>query len=90
VSAIFELLRELDESERCELARWLEPYREAPTDDPWLRGAHAIAGYIGAPRSRVYRLRSADRIPVEKEGGALIARRAELDAFIRAGGAKRP
>jgi hypothetical protein len=58
--------------------------------DRWLRGADAIAGYIGAPPSRVYALNSAGRIPVHHDGSALIARCSELDAWLLDGGAKRP
>jgi methionine synthase II (cobalamin-independent) len=42
-------------------------------DDGWLRGAGAIAAYIGAKPSRVYALSSAQRIPVHHDGSALIA-----------------
>lgn len=58
--------------------------------DGWLRGADKIAAYIDAPRSRVYALHSARRIPVHHDGSALIARRSELDAWLLAGGALRP
>jgi len=60
------------------------------TEDGWLRGADRIAAYIDAPVSRVYSLSSAGRIPVEHDGSALVARRSELDAYVRSGGAKRP
>jgi hypothetical protein len=64
---------------------------QAPaSDDGWLRGAEAIAGYIGAPPSRVYGLTSAKRIPVHHDGPALVAKRSELDAWILAGGGRRP
>ena len=56
----------------------------------WLRGADQIATYIGAPRSRVYALASAGRIPIQKDGSALLARRGDLDAWVRSGGGKRP
>jgi hypothetical protein len=56
----------------------------------WLRGAEKIADYIDSPRSRVYALVSARRIPVHHDGSALIARRSELDAWLLSGGAKRP
>ena len=46
--------------------------------------------YIDAPRSRVYSLVSAGRIPVHKDGSALVARKTELDAWVRSGGGKRP
>ena len=68
--------------------------RSPPSDEPggWLRGADGIAAYIGAPPSRVYALASCTppRIPVERDGSALIAKRSELDAWVRAGGGKRP
>src|SRR6187200_2975311 len=53
-----------------------------PVDEGWLRGAERIASYIDAPRSRVYALVSAKRIPVEHDGSALIARRSELDKWL--------
>jgi hypothetical protein len=54
--------------------------------DGWLRGADKIAAYIDAPRSRVYGLVSARRIPVHHDGSALIARRSELDGWLLSGG----
>jgi hypothetical protein len=59
-------------------------------DDGWLRGADKIAAYIDCKRDRVYALSSAKRIPVHRDGSALIARRSELDAWIIGGGGKRP
>src|SRR5215204_6167514 len=52
----------------------------------WLRGAEAIARYIDSPKSRVYALASCHppRIPVHKDGSALIARRPDLDAWVLA------
>ena len=61
-----------------------------PSDDGWLRGAERIASYIDAPRSRVYALVSASRIPVHHDGSALIARRSELDKWLLRGGGVRP
>jgi hypothetical protein len=60
--------------------------------DGWLRGADRIAEYIDAPRSRVYALATCrpPRIPVERDGSNLIARRSELDAWVREGGGTRP
>jgi excisionase family DNA binding protein len=58
--------------------------------DPWLRGADRIATYIDCSRSRVYALVSARRIPIHHDGSALIARRSELDSWLRAGGGRRP
>lgn len=62
----------------------------APREDGWLRGADKIAAYIDAPRSRVYALASARRIPVHHDGSALIARRSELDQWLLRGGGRRP
>jgi excisionase family DNA binding protein len=87
------LLAELDDAALDLLAERLAPRLVArakrPTDG-WLRGADAIAAYIGARRSRVYALTSARRLPVERDGSALLARKSELDAWLRNGGAKRP
>jgi len=90
------LLAELDDEHLAQLAERLRPYlapepaREAD-EDGWLRGGRGIAAYLGAPRSRVYALVSAGRLPaVQHDGSSLVARRADLDAFIEAGGAKRP
>lgn len=58
--------------------------------DGWLRGADKIAAYIDSPRSRVYALVSAHRIPVHHDGSALVARRSELDRWLRSGGGRRP
>ncbi|MBS1860429.1 MAG: hypothetical protein JSS68_01835 [Actinobacteria bacterium] len=58
-------------------------------EDGWLRGADKIAAYIDSPRSRVYALVSANRIPVHHDGSALIAHRSELDGWLRRGGGVR-
>jgi len=62
---------------------------EARQPDGWLRGADKIAAYIDAPRSRVYALVSARRIPIHHDGSALIARRSELDRWLVQGGGLR-
>jgi hypothetical protein len=96
VSAIVDaFLDELDDHALTLLAEKLAPLladrlSHVPTNDGWLRGADQIAAHIGAPRSRVYALTSARRLPVERDGSALIARKSELDEWLRAGGAKRP
>jgi hypothetical protein len=76
----------------AERAAELVAERHAAIDDGWLRGADQIAEYIAAPTSRVYALASCKppRIPVERDGSALIAKRSELDAWVRSGGGKRP
>lgn len=83
----------LSNSDLERLAELLRPHlsEEAPqASSEWLRGAEAIAGYIGSPVSRVYALVSCRRIPVEREGRWLVARRSELDKWIEAGGGRRP
>lgn len=85
------LLGELDDAALAELATRLKPYLNSETvDDGWLRGADRIADYVNAPRSRIYALASAKRIPVERDGSALIARKSDLDRWIRQGGGRRP
>jgi hypothetical protein len=84
-------LDELTEHKFTQLAERLAPYLPAQqTGDGWLRGAKKISDYIDCPVSRVYALSSAGRIPVEHDGSILIARKSELDAWVRAGGGKRP
>jgi excisionase family DNA binding protein len=86
------LLRELDEAALAELAERLQPYLAPaqPVDEGWLRGAEQIAAHIGCPRSRVYALTGAGRIPVHRDGTALLARKSELDAWLLNGGGRRP
>ncbi len=70
-------------------AKLIAEQQHEATGDGWLRGADKIAAYIDAPRSRVYGLVSARRIPVHHDGSALIARRSELDAWLLSGGGRR-
>lgn len=56
---------------------------------PWLDVGEA-AEYIRCPKSRIYALVSAGRLPHHKDGSRLLFRREELDNWIRLGGAKRP
>lgn len=85
------LLDEMTDVDLDELASRLRPRLTRPhADDGWLRGAKRIAEYIDAPASRVHALSSAKRIPVHHDGSNLIARKSELDAWVRAGGAIRP
>ena len=95
LDAVLAELTDGDEKALIRLADRLAPLlakrlvQSAP-EDGWLRGAEQIAGYIGSPRSRVYALASARRIPVQRDGSALVARRSELDSWLRGGGGKRP
>ena len=91
VSAIsFDVADELVERIAHRAAELLAERAEEPSQDGWLRGADRIADYIDAPRSRVYALASARRIPVHRDGSALIARRSELDQWLLRGGGRRP
>jgi excisionase family DNA binding protein len=58
-------------------------------DDGWL-DVKAAAAHLSCPASRIYALVSAGRIPVHRDGSRLLFRRSELDAYIAAGGARRP
>lgn len=65
--------------------------RRTPATDGWLRGAERIGRYIDAPPSRVYALATTTppRIPVHRDGSALVARMGELDRWLEAGGGRR-
>jgi len=67
----------------------LEGEQASREPDPWI-GVEQAAAHLGCPTSRVYALSSAKRIPVERDGSRLIFKRSALDAWVRAGGAKRP
>ena len=64
----------------------------SPADDRWLRGAEAIAAYIDSKPNRVWKLSGCNppRIPVEKDGSALIARTSKLDHGSAIRGGKLP
>jgi excisionase family DNA binding protein len=55
----------------------------------WIGVAEA-ADHLACPRSRVYALVSAGRIPYAKDGSRLLFRRSQLDAWVQQGGARRP
>lgn len=48
------------------------------------------AAFLACPKSRIYSLVSAGRIPHEKDGSRLLFDRVELRAYVQAGGAVRP
>ncbi len=62
------------------------PAAQAPS--PWLNLSQA-AQHLACPRSRLYALVGAGRIPHHKDGSRLLFRREELDAYVAAGGARR-
>jgi len=69
--------------------RVLSALKTSPDEGGWIRGATAAAQYIDCPVSRIYALTSQDALPHHKDGSALVFRKAELDAFIEAGGSRR-
>ncbi|HZO77786.1 MAG TPA: helix-turn-helix domain-containing protein [Solirubrobacteraceae bacterium] len=85
------LLAELSEQDLDRLAELLAPRlakvatAEAPT---WLDVGQA-AEHVRCPKSRIYSLVSAKRIPHHRDGSRLLFRRAELDRWVQAGGGKR-
>jgi hypothetical protein len=89
-AARLELPPELVEQIAERVAEILAERTETGNGDGWLRGAEQIAEYINCKPSRVYALSSAGRIPVEHDGSALVARRSDLDSWVRGGGGKRP
>jgi excisionase family DNA binding protein len=60
-----------------------------PQPEPWV-GVGAAAEHLACPRSRVYALVSARRIPHRRDGSRLLFRRSELDAWLEGGGGLRP
>jgi excisionase family DNA binding protein len=92
------LLGALDEPALDRLAEVLAP-RLTPlmAQRPSVLGRQAVwldvdgaAGRLACPKSRIYALVSAKRIPYYKDSSRLLFRPEELDAWVRAGGAKRP
>ncbi len=64
-------------------------HQPAPGAEPWL-DVQGAAEHIRCPKSRIYALVSAGRIPYHKDGSRLLFRSSELDAYVLAGGARRP
>ncbi len=55
----------------------------------WI-GVEEAAEYLACPKSRVYALVSAGRIPYCKDGSRTLFKRSELDLWVQGGGACRP
>lgn len=88
------LLAELDDDALDQLAKQLAPRLAAlgqdhDTTSAWL-DVNDAAKHIACPRSRLYALVSARRVPHHRDGSRLLFNANELDEFVRAGGAKRP
>jgi excisionase family DNA binding protein len=95
MSAIVDaLLAELDDEALDALAERLAPRLAArigqgAPPNCWL-DVDAAAEYLACPKSRLYALTSARRIPHHKDGSRTLFRRDELDEWVRGGGGKRP
>jgi excisionase family DNA binding protein len=63
--------------------------RGTPEADGFLDAAGA-ADFLACGTSRIYSLVSAGRLPVHRDGSRLLFDRAELRAYVRDGGARRP
>jgi excisionase family DNA binding protein len=88
------LLAEMDDETLARLAERLAPIiasRITPGRQamPWL-DVDGAAQHLACPRSRVYALVSARRIPHHRDGSRLLFRREELDEWVRTGGGIRP
>jgi excisionase family DNA binding protein len=56
--------------------------------EPWI-GVDQAAEHLACPKSRIYALVSARRIPHEKDGSRLLFRRSDLDEWLQQGGGTR-
>jgi excisionase family DNA binding protein len=57
--------------------------------EPWI-GVDDAAAHLACPRSRIYALASAGRLPHHKDGSRLLFKASELDEYVLGGGARRP
>jgi excisionase family DNA binding protein len=86
------LLEALDDATLDALAERLRPRLQlaiTPPQTQWLNVTEA-AEHLRCPKSRIYALNSAGRIPVHRDGALLLFDRDELNEWVRAGGATRP
>ena len=68
--------------------RAAEILKDQLSHDEWMDVGEA-ADYLRCPRSRIYALTSAGRIPHHRDGARLLFRKSELDAWVEHGGARR-
>jgi excisionase family DNA binding protein len=62
---------------------------QASAAEAWL-DVDGASQHLACPKSRIYALVSARRIPYHKDSSRLLFRAEELDEWVRAGGGKRP
>jgi excisionase family DNA binding protein len=84
------LLDALDDQALDELAQRLASRLGAPAPVDALLSVGEAADYLRCPKSRLYSLVSAKRIPFVKDGSRTLFRRSALDCWLEAGGGRRP
>jgi len=89
--------KETTTEQRFEIpTQWVEALRDEvlaqiggpPEAEPWINVRQA-AEHLACTESRIYQLCSQREIPFCKDGSRSLFRRSELDAWVRAGGARR-
>jgi excisionase family DNA binding protein len=88
------LLAALDDADLDALAERLAPRLTdrlslVSSSTAWLT-VESAAEHLSCPKSRIYALTSARRIPHHRDGSRVLFDRHELDAWVRGGGATRP
>jgi excisionase family DNA binding protein len=89
------LLSELDDGALDALARALAPRLasliggQTEHAEPWLTVEQA-SKHLACPKSRLYALVSARRVPFCKDGSRVLFRASELDEWLAKGGGRRP
>jgi len=64
--------------------------RQAPAEADGYLDVAGAAEFLSCPRSRIYALVSARRIPFHKDSSRVLFERDELREWVRNGGGKRP
>jgi excisionase family DNA binding protein len=88
LGAILAALR--DELVEQAAVRAAELLAEDVTEPDGFLDVNGAAEFLVCPKSRIYALVSAGRIPHYKDGSRLLFDRGELQAYVRNGGSKRP
>jgi excisionase family DNA binding protein len=88
LGAILAALR--DELVEQAAVRAAELLAEHVTEPDGFLDVNGAAEFLVCPKSRIYALVSARRIPYHKDGSRLLFDRDELQEYVRNGGSKRP
>jgi excisionase family DNA binding protein len=70
--------------------RAAELIADRPSQTEGFLDVEGAASFLACPKSRIYSLVSAKRIPFHKDGSRTLFDRAELHEYVRTGGARRP